>query len=394
MKVGRESIDFLGKIKIHAQSTEESVFNQAIQKATFHATKPTKELKMRSLVCALGSLCYSVVISFISSGYSFAETSTYIGKDYLFQQQLVIGTDDINQPNYNFGKITGIATDTRGNIYVGDNGLYRILKFSSKGQFLHSFGVGNGMEPGEFMDPRGIAVDKDNNLFVADLRMKRITVFQEEGTLLRTIETSMMPGELVIDKEGAFYVIGLPESFEGPLVHKYDASGQFVTAFCDREGIHDLAFRSGNIGCIAIDSDQHIYYALPYPYEIRKFSSDGKLLATIKRPDAGIGAPLIDKEVPVIRMADASRGLVVLPDGKIANVFSRYIDRQESNEKEYYFDLFSPEGKLLATVPLSDCIEHYIRSAYFHADKDGYMYMVQFGPYLSVVKYALNYYQN
>ena len=210
---------------------------------------------MRSLVFVLGSLCYSVIISFISSEYGFAETSPYI----LFRTQFVIGTDDIDQSNYNFGKIGGITTDTRGNIYVGDNGLYRIMKFSSKGQFLHSFGDGNGMELGKFMDLRGVAVDKDNNLFVADFTMRRITIFQEDGTLLRTIETSMMPYKLITDKEGAFYVIGQPSTFEGPLIHKYDASGQFVMAFCDREGIPDLALQSGNMGRIAIDNDQHIY---------------------------------------------------------------------------------------------------------------------------------------
>ena len=193
------------------------------------------------------------------------------------------------------------------------------------------------------MDPRGITVDKDNNLFVADLRMKRITVFQEDGTLLRTIEISMMPYRIVIDKEGAFYVIGMPLSFKGPLIHKYDASGQFVMAFCDREGVHDLVLQSGNMGRIAIDRDQHIYYALPYPYEIRKFSSDGKLLDTIERPDAELGSPMENETSPGISMGCASKGLAVLPDGRIANVFTRLIDRQ-SNEIEYYFDLFSRRG--------------------------------------------------
>ena len=346
---------------------------------------------MRSLVCALGSLCYSVIISFISVGYGLAETS--ITEDNLFQQQLTIGTDDIAQSNYNFGKIGGITTDVRGNIYVGDNGLYRILKFSSDGQFLHSFGTGNGIEPGEFMDLRGIAVDEGNNLFVADFRMRRITVFQEDGTLLRTMETSMMPYRLIIDKEGAFYVIGMPLSFEGPLIHKYDASGQFVMAFCDREGVHDLALQSGNMGRIAIDSDQHIYYALPYPYEIRKFSSDGKLLDTIERPDAELGPPIEDETSPGISMGCASKGLAVLPDGKIANIFTRLINRQ-SNDIEYYFDLFSSKGDLLLTTSLSNRIEHYSRSSHFHADKDGHVYLDQFDSYPSIVKFALNYYQN
>ena len=345
---------------------------------------------MRSLICFLGSLCYSVIIFFISFGHGFAETSPYIGKDDLFQKQLAIGTDDIDQSNYNLGVIGGIATDTRGNIYVGDTGLYRILKFSSKGQFLHSFGSGNGVEPGEFMDLRDIAVDKDNNLFVADFELKRITIFQEDGTLLRTIKTSMMPYSLVIDKEGAFYVIGMPLSFKGPLIQKYDASGQFVIAFCDRESVHDLALRSGNMGRIAIDSDQNIYYALPYPYEIRKFSSDGKLLATIKRPDARIGAPIEGETSPAINMGCASKGLAVLPDGKIANIFTRLIDRQ-SNEVEYYFDLFSPNGHLLLTTSLSDHIENHSSSFHFYADKDGYVYLDQRSSYPSVVKFTLNY---
>ena len=331
---------------------------------------------MRSLVFVLGSLCYSVIISFISSGYSFAETSPCI----LLQKQLTIGTDDIDQSNYNFGKIGGIATDGRDNIYVGDSDLYRIMKFSSKGQFLHSFGGGNGTELGEFIDLRGIAVSKDNNLFVADIKTKRITIFREDGALLRTIETSMMPYRLVIDKEGASYVIGMPLSFEGPLIHKYDASGQFVMAFCDREGIPDLALQSGNMGRIAIDLDQNIYYALPYPYEIRKFSSDGKLLATIERPDER-SSPPIDC---------ASKGLAVLPDGRIANVFTRVVDRQ-SNEEGYYFDLFSPKGELLLTASLSDCIESYIRGPHLHADEDGYVYLSQYGSYPSVVKFALDY---
>ena len=347
---------------------------------------------MRSLIYALGSLCYSAIISFILSGYGFAETSPCSGEDHLFQKQFAIGTDDIDQSNYNFGKIGDIATDTRGNIYVGDNGLYRILKFSSSGQFLNSFGIGNGMEPGEFMDLRGIAVDKDNNLFVADFDMQRITIFQEDGTLLRTIETSMMPYKLIIDKEGAFYVIGLPSSFEGPLIHKYDASGQFILAFCNRESIPDLALKSGNMGRIAIDNDQNIYYALPYPYEIRKFSPDGKLLDTIERPDAELG-PLMEKTSPRT-ISCASKGLAILPDGKIANIYIRFIDHQ-SNEREPYFDLFSPKGELLLTAPLSDCIEYSQRSLFhFHADKAGYVYLDQFSSYHSVVKFALDYHQD
>ena len=333
---------------------------------------------MRSLVFVLGSLClcYSVIILFISSGYSFAETSPCT----LFQKQLTIGTDDIDQSNYNLGKIGGIATDGRDNIYVGDSDLYRIMKFSSKGQFLHSFGGGNGTESGEFIDLRGIAVGKDNNLFVTDFKAKQITIFREDGALLRTIETSMMPYRLVIDKEGAFYVIGMPLSFEGPLIHKYDASGQFVMAFCDREGIPNLTLQSGNMGRIAINRDQHIYYALPYPYEIRKFSSDGELLATIERPDERSSSPI----------DCASKGLAILPDGRIANVFTRLVDRQ-SNAKEYYFDLFSPRGELLLTVSLSDCIENYNGSSHFHADGDGYVYLNQYDSYPSVVKFALDY---
>ena len=133
---------------------------------------------------------------------------------------------------------------------------------------------------------------------------------------------------------------------------------------------------------------QHIYYALSYPYKIRKFSSDGKLLDTIERPGAEIEFPMEDETSPVIGMGCASKGLAVLPDGRIANIFTRL----QNDEMEYYFDLFSPKGELLLTAPLSDCIENYTRSSHLYADKDGYVYLSQFDSYPSVVKYALNYY--
>ena len=343
---------------------------------------------MRPLACISNCFCLSVSILLLCVGHSLSEVSPH--SDKLFQKQLAIGTDNLDQPDYNLGKIGGIATDENGNIYIADNGLYRIQKFSSDGKFLKSFGNGNGFDPGQFMDLRGIAIDKYNRLYAADLRTRRITVFREDGTLLKTIKTAMMPYRLVVDDAGFIYVIGLPPSFKGPLIQKYDYNGKLVLSFCDRDNVPRLAQRSGNMGRIALDRENNIYYILPYPYQIRKFSSEGTLLSKITRLDSGIEPPVKEESAKgMIKMGSTSKGLTILPDGKMVNIFA--IIDIKNNQMTHYFDVFSSEGDLLFTAPLAEYVENFNRSFVLHADQKGHLYIDQFDTYPEIIKFTINF---
>ena len=307
------------------------------------------------------------------------------------KEQLTIGTDDIVQDNYIFGNVTDIKTDIHGYIYVADAGLFRVQKYTSRGGFIRTIGCGNGREPGQFMRLMKIGVDSEGNVFTTDYNLRRITVFDSIGTVKRTIQVAMKPAQLIIGKDGFLYVIGNPMSYSGPIIHKYLPDGSFVKAFCSRKGIPDLVIKSGNFGRLLSDRDENIYYTLAYPYEIRKFSSDGVLLAKFTRRAPFFVSPIV---VPVdgggkkVWMESGTMDLMALPDGKLMHlIYERDRNRPELYPK-LYFDILSQSGDWLL------CLEfHKLGLKYYGAlgmDQHGNLYVNHRKPYSKVTKYSFS----
>ena len=77
-----------------------------------------------------------------------------------------------------------IAIGPADSVYVVDQGHNRIIKFSSDGQVLASWGS-SGTGDGQFNDPTSVAVDtKTNRVYVADPRNRRIETFDSEGNFI------------------------------------------------------------------------------------------------------------------------------------------------------------------------------------------------------------------
>ena len=130
-----------------------------------------------------------------------------------------------------FGFLTDVVQDSKGNYYVGEYGEYdRIQKFSPTGEYLLQWG-GHGREPGKFIRPQGITIDQQDHLWIADACNHRIQVFDEQGTLLQYWgEHGREPGQLSypygIELDGAGHVYVC--EFGNNRVQKFTLDGKFL----------------------------------------------------------------------------------------------------------------------------------------------------------------------
>jgi len=92
---------------------------------------------------------------------------------------------------------TNIAADPEGNIYVSDTGAFRVQKYNSSGEFLHSIGA-QGDSLGQFARPKGIAIDKNGRIYCVDAAFENVQVFNKQAKLLFFFGGPQTPASLVL----------------------------------------------------------------------------------------------------------------------------------------------------------------------------------------------------
>ncbi len=80
----------------------------------------------------------------------------------------------------------GVAVDSTGNIYVGNDGRDNVEVYDSTGNKLRDIGIGNVQMPND------LALDLAGNLYVADSLAHNVQVYAPDGTLLRTIGDGLL----------------------------------------------------------------------------------------------------------------------------------------------------------------------------------------------------------
>ncbi len=155
----------------------------------------------------------------------------------------------------------GLAVDAEDRLFVSDAQLHSITCFNAKGDTVARFGTSSLSRPG------GIAIDKQRNrLYVADAKESRIAVFDLKTFKLNGYYgapsrpgqpengTFSAPTNVAVDGQGNIYVADTLNY----RVEILDAAGRFVRAFGaqgDRPG--EFIRPKG----IAIDSEGHVYVA-------------------------------------------------------------------------------------------------------------------------------------
>lgn len=310
-------------------------------------------------------------------------------KSIKFDQKLRIGSDDFEREEYMFGIISDIKIDKDGYIYVLDSPNFRIQKYSPEGKFISSYGKGKGQGPGEFLRPKCIAVDLKNNLYVADMNQCRITVFSPKGKIIKTINTKVQPADIAIGKNEEIFITAFFD-FGNYRIYQYNpVTGELEKTFCRGKKETKLVAEAGEAGNLCVDEEGNIYYSFFYPYEIRKFSPNGKLIKRFSRKVEFFRPPQQDK-LGIIVSISGSIGLIILPDGIIMNVI-RHLDLK-NRKAFFFFDVFDKKGEWLFSFPSSEIGSDWIR--HITTDSRGDLYLDYIEPYPHIRKYSMDFFDN
>jgi len=139
-----------------------------------------------------------------------------------------------------------------GDLYVSDG--YRncqVHKFSVNGDLIRSWGEPGKTEPNQFHLPHSVLVTQDDLVYVCDRNNRRVQIFSLDGQYVDMWTDLRRPTDIVVDKDGIFYISEYAVDGLPPRVSVVDKEGQVLSRWDSRSG-HSLW----------VDSRGDIYLAL------------------------------------------------------------------------------------------------------------------------------------
>ena len=128
-----------------------------------------------------------------------------------------------------FKEPNGLATDSKGNVYVADTGNHRVQKLAKDGRFIAEW---RGPTPG-FYGPRDVWVSADDFVYVVDQGRSRIVKFDPNGVVLTTWGTQGAsdtqfdePTAVAVDSKRDRVYVADPHHRR---IQVFDTKGKFVT---------------------------------------------------------------------------------------------------------------------------------------------------------------------
>ena len=225
-----------------------------------------------------------------------------------------------------FGEVSGVAINSKDEIYVFNRGAHPLIKFNKDGNFLESMGEDL------FTSSHGLKIDRYDNIWTTDVGSHLVLKFDPEGRLLMVLGRSNSPGDFVFtdtkfslfdrpsdlafDSQDNIYVT---DGYGNSRVVKFNPQGDRLLAWGtkgDAPGQFNLPH------AIAIDDDDRLYVGDRENARIQVFDIDGELLDVWD----GVGYPYgVLWTGTQLYMADARSEKILLleKDGSISGTYGQ-----------------------------------------------------------------------
>ena len=259
----------------------------------------------------------------------------------MFEEDLTIGVKEGDE-NDMFGSQVLLNTDDEGNFYVTDTDRKTVKKYDANGNFLQSIGS-PGQGPGEFQGVSEVKFDSEENIYLHDDKIQRISFLSKQGNYLRGIRVPSFFQRVVINSKGFYiaisadnvelgqskkwdYVYGLFDE-EFNLIAEFlrlpqEANAQsknnidtIVKVYADM--LSDMAYQP-SVNYV-LDENDLIYFGYPENYEIKVYSSEGRLTKIIRRDYKPVKINKMHKEYFMRNLSE--QHLAKLPEREEEKVF-------------------------------------------------------------------------
>jgi DNA-binding beta-propeller fold protein YncE len=185
---------------------------------------------------------------------------------------------DTMPDGFKFGRVSAVATDRRGEVYVFQRGPKAdpIVVFDEKGKYQRSWGKGM------FGNPHGMRVDRDGNVWVTDNGDHQVFKFGRDGKLLLTLgqkrkagtdaKSFNRPTDIAFAASGDFYV---SDGYGNSRVVKFNAKGEYLLDW-GKKGTGPSEFNTPH--SIGVDAKGRVYVSDRENNRIQIFDGSGKFL--------------------------------------------------------------------------------------------------------------------
>ena len=180
---------------------------------------------------------------------------------------------------WHFGSVTGVAVDSKDNLYVFNRGEHPIIVFDREGNFLRSWGEGL------MKRAHGITIGPDDSVWLTDDGIHTVRKFTPDGKLLMTIGEPGKPSEPYSGKPfnrpthvafcpqtGDLYI---SDGYGNSHVHKYDPNGRLLFSW-GGPGTDPGCFNLPHN--IVTDAEGLVYVADRENHRIQVFDGNGRYL--------------------------------------------------------------------------------------------------------------------